>query len=318
MLKPVYKTLLSEQTLRYCLNVLDAKGNEALSKYLPDGVSLRECLDKRSLHGPFSCKDFSKYFDIAIFERFKNIDAKEAAVLVFSEHVMKKGNDFLDMYLSFLSRQHIDLIKDKICVAPFAQAANGGVLFNENCETGVDGLYVAGELAGGLHGADRLGGLACGGCFVFGKRAADSVALRNIRRRDKQFPSDNFAKKDYLNSLDSGTDNKLSSKEVLAEIARVLTNHANVVRTEKDLITGLSIVEGLNEGYNPVSQSNSHNAVKAKNSIKMAMILLTSMIERKESRGAHFRRDYPNTDNSQFDRRISISCKGNKTLTEYL
>lgn len=312
MLRPVYKTLFSEQTLRFCDAVLNENGSEVLSKYLPEGVTVRECIDSRAGHGPFTCMDNSKYFDMAMMKEYLLNENQKGCQLIYSSEIYKEDNPFIKMYLSFLDKLNINLIRDKILIAPFGHAANGGVFFNENCETGVEGLYVAGEVAGGLHGADRIGGLASGSCLVFGKRAANSVIHRinQLGTKTTDFASDTEAMVQYESMLDSGISGVLLPDEVIVEIKSLLWKYANVIRNEKTLNEGLEKLNSINASYNAVYALEGgtaiRDAVKARHSLKMARILLEVMKERKESRGAHYREDYPHLDDKNFKKHIVV------------
>lgn len=310
LLSPVYRAGLSEQTYLYCRGVYDESGAEVLSRCLPQGVTARECLDQRSTHGPFTSMDISKYFDIAIMKEILKTGRDGCCHLEYSPDIYKLDNPALKLFLSFLESIRINLLRDTLKLTIFGHAANGGVMFDENCATGVEGLYVAGEVAGGLHGADRLGGLASGCCFVFGKRAAKSV----IRRKEKglaEYASDAEALGQYAKMLDSGNVGTMESDEVLVEIKNLMWRYGNVVRDESSLDQGLSRLNDLSAYYNAMRAIESggavREAVKARHSIKMARMFLTAARERRESRGAHYREDYPACNGVDYEKRLVLS-----------
>ena len=314
IIKPVYKTLFSEQTLRYAQAILDDDGNDLLSRYLPEDVTSRECLDSRGHHGPFTSMDYSKYFDISMMKEAIRTGSQKGYRLVYSPEIYKVDNEFIKMYIDFMDKLHIDLIKENITIGSFGQAANGGIFIDENAETGVEGLYAIGEAAGGLHGADRLGGLASGSCLVFGKRAADSVIRRHQAGHAMDTANGSDAMEQYEAMLDNGIEGILLPDEVMVEIKRILWTYANVIRSERTLDEALALLAPVEASYNAAyaikAGAAARDAVKARHCLKMARILLEVMKKRKESRGAHYRDDYPAMDNTNFNKRIFVKNNG--------
>lgn len=322
MISPVYKAPFYESTMKYCENVLDGDGNDFLSGYLPEYLTVRECLDSRSGHGPFTCMDNSKYFDIAVMKEMLKAGNRKGFQLIYSPDIYEKEDAPIKLYLSYMKKMHIDVIKDKIMIAPFGHAANGGIFINENCETGVEGLFAAGEVSGGLHGADRIGGLSSGSCFVFGKRASTSVIKRLGSGKSSIHASDSEAMLQFETMLKDGGKGMLSANEVMHGINSTLYTYANIIRTEDGLQKGIKQVKELGDSYNieyAVNRGDSiRNAVSARHSLKMAGLLMTSMKERKESRGAHYRDDYPYTDNERYRKHIVVSKNESELNLEYI
>ena len=81
------------------------------------------------------------------------------------------------------------MVTDRVKIAPFAHASNGGVKVDSYGRTQVEGLYAIGELAGGIEGANRLGGNSTGSCMVFGKRAAENC-LEYVTSAEREDQSD--------------------------------------------------------------------------------------------------------------------------------
>ena len=87
------------------------------------------------------------------------------------------------MALEYMRTKGVDLLKDGAEIACFAHAVNGGVKIDENAMSDVEGLFAAGECAGGPHGADRLGGNMMVTCQVFGEIAGKNAAAHALRHR---------------------------------------------------------------------------------------------------------------------------------------
>jgi fumarate reductase (CoM/CoB) subunit A len=153
-------------------------GEDALAPYLPPGMSREQAMWERTLHYPFSCRDASGSLDVAIASEVRAGRGSEQGALYL---------DFSGVDLRAFSPsrpQHLPEDRDGpavlpdglVQVRPSAHAINGGVLIDERAATTLPGLYAAGEVAAGPHGADRLGGGMVTNCQVFGARAGRFAA----------------------------------------------------------------------------------------------------------------------------------------------
>ena len=211
------------------------------------------------------------------------------------------------MYEQFLKLAKVDITKEPMEVAPTIHYYMGGV--NVEAETGassLEGLYAAGEVAGGLHGANRLGGNSLSDLLVFGKRAGQAAAnyavssgaVRPIPKRQIEAGID-----ELLGPLKrpSGA----SPYKLQAELQDICTKFAPIIRTGNGLKEGLDKVLELKEEVRecgaggPVGRAYNpgwHTAQDLRNMVTNAEALLRSAIERTESRGAHARSDFPKLD----------------------
>jgi len=316
---PTYNASVPETAMLYLDGVFDTDGNDILSPYLPQGVTARRCIDSRSGHGPFTSEDYSKYFDIASLKEILKTGRQDACEITFSPEILKSDNPSIILQVANMKRQNIDVINDRLTMAPFGNSTNGGVFINEHSETGVDGLFAAGEVAGGLHGADRVGGLASGCCFVFGKRAAQSVIKR--QGKSPNTATDAQAMQQFSDVLSSGNSG-LSASEVMTGIRNTFDSFANIMRTEAGLQKGLLQVAALQKAFSAdqaiAAGDTIRDAVAARHSLKMAHLALLTMQARKESRGAHYREDYPLRDDENYMRRIVLCRDDNDIKLKYI
>ena len=213
------------------------------------------------------------------------------------------------MYEQFLKLAHVDITKQPMEVAPTIHYAMGGV--RVGAETGassVAGLFAAGEVASGLHGANRLGGNSLSDLLVFGKRAGDAAAAAA-----KANPNAATSKLDPV-------DVEAAIAELMAPLARVagenpyklqaeiqdvMTKHAPIVRDGPGLEAGLEMIQEIGARSRTCGTGGSetlafnpgwHTACDVRSLVVNAEALLRSALARKESRGAHARSDYPKTD----------------------
>lgn len=321
-IKPLYKTLLGEQTLMFCRRVMSEEGGDALKEYLPDGISTRECLNERSKHGPFTSGDISKYFDIAMMSKILKKKSEDGFILEYSDDIWEDDKEFTKIYVNWLKDMGIDIVRDKIYVAPFAHASNGGIYINEQTNTGIEGLFAAGEAAGGIHGADRLGGNATASCLVFGKIAADNAVLYS-QNSSIECISEDAVVEQIESNLNSNNKSEIEPDGVMKKIREIMWFYGNVVRSQSGLEYGLNCIADIKDQYNALEFINQGKdiklAVKANNFITLSEIMLNIMLLRKESRGSHFRQDYPCLDNESFDKRIAAEkCSDNSVKYDFI
>lgn len=316
---PKYKTLWGEHTLNYCKDFVDERGISILDSVLPEDLTKEECFKIRSTHGPFTNSLPSKYFDIAMMKEIFKTKSEDGFELIYDSEIYKNDSDFYTIYLNWLEDRGINLIRDKMKIAPFAHASNGGVKIDGYGRTGIPGLYAIGELAGGIEGANRLGGNSTGACMVFGKRAANDCLqyVKNIEREeiDQKQVMEQLAES-MKNYSTKGECESLTPHKVMDAIREIMWFHGNVIRDEKNLQDALKKIAEIKANYNMVQFINSmterKSAFKARNFLILSELLLKAMMERKESRGAHYREDYPD-ENEFYNRRLFIS-KINKEI----
>ena len=211
------------------------------------------------------------------------------------------------MYEPFHKLADVDITKEPMEVAPTIHYAMSGVRVDPDTgASSVPGLYAAGEVACGLHGANRLGGNSLSDLLVFGKRAGDGAAAHAQGQsalsalEQKQLDE---AIRYTLRPL--GASEGESPFKLHAELQDVMTRYAPIIREEKGLRAGLDRVRelkararicgtggGVGKGFNP----GWHAALDIQTMVDNAEAVFLCAIERRESRGAHTRSDYPELD----------------------
>lgn len=306
-LKPKYKTIFSETAFKYA-TLEDQNGNSILKKYFPECVNEREILNERSTHGPFSSRLNSKYVDIALFkESISNKEYQGARV---------KYDVSISSSEDFLTREYFDWLKEtrgikydeEVIITTFAHASNGGIRINKDAETSVKGIYAAGEVTGGMHGADRIGGLSTANALVFGKIAGQNAAL--FAKNQTNCNNENIIELEINSYIRGIRIPRLPPNLVIETIRELMWKNGNVVRNNEQLNQALQKVRELSKDSNEKNNSNReinfYDIIKAKNYIKLSSILFTTMLLREESRGSHYREDYPFQRNT-FDKFIVVS-----------
>jgi len=218
------------------------------------------------------------------------------------EHIKKK---LPSMYHQFKQLADLDITKEPMEIGPTTHYVMGGVQVDGDTQmSAVPGLFAAGECAAGLHGANRLGGNSLSDLLVFGKRAGEHAAkFAKEHGAGKIHPSDvEAAAKRALEPFERGTagENPFTIQHELQETMQKLVA---IVRVEREMQQALEAIPKLRTraqragiGGNREYNTGWHTALDLDNLLTISEIVTIAGIERKESRGAHFRDDYPQKD----------------------
>ena len=209
------------------------------------------------------------------------------------------------MYQQFLELADVDITKQPMEVGPTCHYVMGGLRVDaETTATTVPGLFAAGEVAAGLHGANRLGGNSLSDLLVFGRRAGLYAAeyARSHATSPSIDPGEVEAGARAMLAPFDG-DGGENPYAIHADLEDCMHNLVGIIRTESELGRALDELSGLKQRLARVSvQGNRqynpgwHLALDLHNMLTVAEAVARSAIERKESRGGHTRHDYPGTD----------------------
>lgn len=194
----------------------------------------------------------------------------------------------------------VDITKEPMEVAPTAHHFMGGVKINEKCESSIANLYAAGEASGGVHGANRLGGNALADTQVFGKIAGENAAKAAKTVDFEENPEMFKAEEDRITGLIK--DGSIKPQELKKRIKKLMWEKVSIIRNEKNLNEALKELMEMEKSLNDlkVEDKKQYNtdlqtALEVINMVQIATLVVKSAILRRESRGAHFREDYPET-----------------------
>src|SRR5215475_9621180 len=208
------------------------------------------------------------------------------------------------MYHQFKELADVDITKEPMEIGPTAHYVMGGVEVDPDTQaTAVPGLFAAGEVSGGMHGSNRLGGNSLSDLLVFGRRAGQSAAkyvdsMAAGGRPAVGQAAVNAAAAEALAPLErSGGENPY---EVHAALQELMTDQVGLIRNEGELLSALSQLDKLQARAAQVSAEGGraynpgwHLAQDLRNMLLVSDCVALSALERQESRGGHTRADYP-------------------------
>jgi succinate dehydrogenase / fumarate reductase, flavoprotein subunit len=218
-----------------------------------------------------------------------------------AERIKKK---LPSMYHQFKQLADIDITKEPMEIGPTTHYMMGGVRVDGDSQmSDVPGLFAAGECAAGLHGANRLGGNSLSDLLVFGKRAGEyaarfakenapgAVNMQEVETAEKR-ALEPFAR--------SSSENPYTVQRTLQDLMQELVG---IVRTEPEMLQALERIRDLKAKSERVSVDGNreynagwHTALDLHNLLTVSEVITRAALDRKESRGAHFRDDFPAKD----------------------
>ncbi|MEW5921377.1 MAG: FAD-binding protein [Bacillota bacterium] len=214
----------------------------------------------------------------------------------------------------------VDIRKDAIEVAPMAHFYMGGITINEFCETGIEGLYAAGEVTAGINGANRIEGNALSEIQVFGA-IAGQVAAQYAGQQAKSEPNREQVEEKCAALLAPLERNEgVSYFGLRRQAQEIMWTQVGLVRDGEKLEKAAAALTSLREQSSRICVRNKTRecnrewmeALETQNMLLLAEAMARSALYRKETRGAHYRRDYPEKNNDQWLVNVVATLEGEK------
>src|SRR2546426_1788153 len=241
---------------------------------------------------------------------------------VFLDIASKQSPDFIkkklpSMYHQFKELAHVDITKDPMEIGPTTHYVMGGIKVDaETQESTVPGLYAAGEVGGGMHGANRLGGNSLSDLLVFGRRAGQYAATK--RGSPPAIPDGEVesAMREALEPFERDGENPFA---VQSALQAVMQRDAGIIRDKAGLQAALAQLQQLKARARKVGITGSreynpgwHTAIDLHSLLIVSEATARAALERTESRGGHTRSDYPDSDDKQARQLIVIKKEGDR------
>lgn len=277
-LSPARNTIFNEKTFRFA------------SFLAPDHTPLfnsdeEALLDLRSTYGPFTSRLASKAIDQKLYEA--SLAGGNGVRVSYANAAKNNPPEFIKIYFDWLASEKKVSVNDIIHIGMFSHAANGGIRIDANGRTGVDGLYACGEATGGMHGADRMGGLSTANGLVFGQwagRAAASYAAA-LGGHTHDSGEISFACREIPNR-----------KAIRAWLQDLMFRNAMVSRTKEGLSATRNELKQILSGslWSPSTDIAAiTDSCILEGQLTTAVCILEAALLRRESRGSHCRSDFP-------------------------
>ncbi|HYA55087.1 MAG TPA: FAD-binding protein, partial [Thermoplasmata archaeon] len=277
----------------------NAIGERFMSKYAPKVLELAsrdvvaraittEILEGRGFTGPYG-----PYVHLELMHLGK-------------EKIESRLQEICDLCRAFAG---LDPVTTPIPISPAQHYMMGGVGTNLRGETNIAGLYAAGEAACvSIHGANRLGGNSLMETLVFGKSAGAAAAAYAEKAPGTSIPPGEAEALRATFRAWMGRKDGEDPSALRAELQQTMDRYVNIFRTEADLAEGLKRVRAIKERFSRarvVDQSkvfnlNLSDAIETEHMIDLAEAIIVGGFARTESRGAHFRTDYPKRDDAKW------------------
>ncbi len=210
----------------------------------------------------------------------------------------------------------IDIRKQMMEITPSMHHMMGGYVINEWGQTNVDGLYAVGEVTTSVHGANRLGGNSLAEGQVFGRRAgvhssdyARTLAIPTIQ--DAVLADEIAQVETYLKRTEGVT-----PASVLSKVKDTMWNYVGIIRDEEKLRTAQNMLSELQQEAQHLKASDSaelQGCLEVQDMLKVAQVITLAALVRTESRGAHYRADYPQMDPA-WEKNIRVKQDGEGKL----
>lgn len=256
--------------------LLDSNQEDLLLKNLPDENIRTRAIEERTEHHPFSTRDCSRLIDIALARE------RRAGKTIFWNSENSDSRPFEVMHL--------------------AQAFNGGAMITENSETSVPGLFAAGEVAAGPHGADRIGGCMMTATQVFGARAGRFAALRALST--KTMP----VVKSQCSLLTKYGKQQLekNSLPAIASARETFSREVMVLRSGKGLQECLRRIEEARMDFTSEAGGTMFSSFTTQHALTVMELIIKATLKRIETLGPHYRTDTPYHEDSIFE--TTLTC----------
>ena len=282
--------------------LINAKGERFMEKYAPNMMEL-------------ASRDVVSRAEQTEINEGRDVDG---CVLLDLRHLGREKIHERLQYINEVSMDFlgIDLAEQPVPIRPGMHYQMGGVKTDVDGATAVPGLYAAGECACvSVHGGNRLGANSLLDTIVFGRRSGEAAAIYSREKRDRSIPESRLSQdEDHLKEIMARKDNGDTPAKIRLDMGSTMNDYVAVFRTTEGMETAREKLRSLSDRYQRVPvqdkgrvfNTNVIFAIELGFMLDCAETIVVSALERKESRGAHFRLEYPERDDENWLKHISV------------
>lgn len=243
---------------------------------------LDDLLEQRSGYGPFTSRLASRAIDLVIDQ------AGVEGLALHYDFPREDVPEFVQAFATWLQDEHGIAPTDEMRVAMYAHAANGGIKIDKTAQTGVEGLYACGEATGGMHGADRIGGLSSANGIVFGRIAGASAAQAAQKEPETALKADIALPQYGIAATDA--------ERLTHSLRHTMSTYCMINRTEVGLSKALQELENIQDDATALNKPHANDSeiaalARIQSQIQLAQKMVKAMRKRTESLGSHYRAD---------------------------
>jgi fumarate reductase (CoM/CoB) subunit A len=289
------------EEIRQHAQMINSDGKEILYQY-----------DRRGLYTTRDVRAMAIYSELRAGKEIY-FDLTQVPPEIIEEEI---GDRFPGSYLPLLEKEGFSLSESPMQLSVGAHYCMGGIRINEKAETSVPGLFAAGEVTGGVDGANRLGGNAITEIIVFGKIAGDSAAQYAASASEAHADTDQVELEEMRVFQLLGQSGGVSPVAAKSELQRIVWEGVCVLRSEQGLKDALMRIEELREKTLPrlglASRTEAYNlewiqGILLPRQLDVAEMVARAALERTESRGSQRRVDYPEQDDDRWVKNIILT-----------
>ena len=293
--------------------LINAKGERFMEKYAPNMMEL-------------ASRDVVSRAEQTEINEGRDVDG---CVLLDLRHLGREKIHERLQYINEVSMDFlgIDLAEQPVPIRPGMHYQMGGVKTDVDGATAVPGLYAAGECACvSVHGGNRLGANSLLDTIVFGRRSGEAAAIYSREKRDRSVPESRLSQdEDHLKEIMDRKDNGDTPAKIRLDMGSTMNDYVAVFRTTEGMETAREKLRSLSDRYQRVPvqdkgrvfNTNVIFAIELGFMLDCAETIVVSALERKESRGAHFRLEYPERDDENWLKHISVRHTPDGPRLEY-
>ena len=293
--------------------LINAKGERFMEKYAPNMMEL-------------ASRDVVSRAEQTEINEGRDVDG---CVLLDLRHLGREKIHERLQYINEVSMDFlgIDLAEQPVPIRPGMHYQMGGVKTDVDGATAVPGLYAAGECACvSVHGGNRLGANSLLDTIVFGRRSGEAAAIYSREKRDRSIPESRLSQdEDHLKEIMARKDNGDTPAKIRLDMGSTMNDYVAVFRTTDGMETAREKLRSLSDRYQRVPvqdkgrvfNTNVIFAIELGFMLDCAETIVVSALERKESRGAHFRLEYPQRDDENWLKHISVRHTPDGPRLEY-
>lgn len=282
--------------------LLNKEGKAFIPNYLPSGVTIDEVSNLKAFHWPVTCRDAAIHLDRAIHGEALAGRATHNDGVFLDLSVADRGFE-PELFVQYLASHGIDIRRDLLQVQIHHHTSNGGVRIDTDTQSRIAGLFAIGETAG-WQGADRLGGTMLGGSQVFGWRAGAKAAKIAHSRPDVRMREhiERLVVEPLARFRESR--GKARPADLLRPLQRTMWKELLVEKDAQSLARARQYIaqehERLNADLCTPEPFDFVLAFEHRNLLDVAEVIIEAADMRTESRGSHYRSDYPERDDARW------------------